>query len=130
MVRKRAAGKILLHLPGSCVPWIIREYDVPENLAQRLEGYFTEGAKDSGLMSASGSIMMNTTITGTSTVTARSNDQEAGPSRHLSWAKHREVEDPAELGRRISTRQNVATAEIPASCPCKAASETVLPRDT
>jgi hypothetical protein len=72
MVRKRAAGKILLRLPGSCVPWIIREYDVPENLAQRLEGYFTEGAKDSGLMSASGSIMMNTTITGTSTVTAHS----------------------------------------------------------
>jgi hypothetical protein len=50
----------------------------------------------------------------------------------LSWAKHREValENPAELARRVSTRQNVATAETPASCPCKAASETVLPRDT
>ena len=43
---------------------MIREYDVPEDYAQRLMGYFAEGAKDAGMLNAQGIITSgNVTIT-------------------------------------------------------------------
>ena len=48
---KRFEGQ---QIPSHFEKLLIREYDVPEDYAQRLMGYFAEGAKDAGMLNAQG----------------------------------------------------------------------------
>jgi hypothetical protein len=56
---KRLEGQ---QIPSHFEKLLIREYDVPEDYAQRLMGHFTEGAKDAGLLNAQGIITSGNVI--------------------------------------------------------------------
>ena len=56
---KRFEGQ---QIPSHFEKLLIREYDVPEDYAQRLMGYFAEGAKDAGMLNAQGVITSGNVI--------------------------------------------------------------------
>jgi len=56
---KRLEGQ---QIPSHFEKLLIREYDVPEDYAQRLMGHFAEGAKDAGMLNAQGIITSGNVI--------------------------------------------------------------------
>lgn len=73
-------------IPTHLEKLLIREYDVPEDFSSRLVQYFTEGAKETGLLnSATGLISTSVVITpGSSSITLNGDPEQAPPSADSS----------------------------------------------
>src|SRR6185369_3018969 len=75
-IAKRLEGQ---PVPSHFEKLLIREYGVGEEIAGRLVGYFTDGARDAGLISANGTIAASTAtvITGAAKEAPRADAEEA-----------------------------------------------------